>query len=143
MSQTLNQMGGNINWSFFRLIFILFAVGVFMELILIEHYEDPKQLIPVVFIPLSLLFFVLTYFFPGKWIKRITTTIMSLCALAGLLGIFFHLQGNFEFEKEMYPTMSPGNLFVKSLKGATPLLAPGSLIGFGLLGVFYSISRKI
>jgi hypothetical protein len=130
------------NLGFFRFILLFYALGLFLELILIDHYENVKQIIPLLMIPLASLALFLFYYFQGRLLRNLSLLTMAVCILAGILGIFFHFQGNFEFEKEMYPTMSWVNLFIKSMKGATPLLAPGSLIGFGLMGFLYLFSVK-
>ncbi|MFB3131882.1 MAG: hypothetical protein ACE10K_05095, partial [Rhodothermales bacterium] len=43
-----------------------------------------------------------------------------------------------EFELEMYPTLKGLELFWESIKGATPALAPGTMIQLGLLGWAYT-----
>ncbi|MEM6831595.1 MAG: hypothetical protein AAF551_13885, partial [Bacteroidota bacterium] len=61
---------------------------------------------------------------------------ISLVTIAvGLLGIGIHLKNNIDFELEMYPQLNGWNLFVKSMTGALPVMAPGSLIPIGLLGL--------
>ena len=47
------------------------------------------------------------------------------------------LIGNFEFEQEMKPTAKTWDLFVESLSGAFPALAPLTLIILSLIGYTY------
>ena len=67
---------------------------------------------------------------------------MLLTALSGVYGTFLHLRANFEFEQEMKPTETGLNLFLESLSGALPALAPGSLIALALIGYSYLILLK-
>jgi hypothetical protein len=63
---------------------------------------------------------------------------MVLCLFAGLVGLGLHYQGNVEFELEMYPSMGGVDLVWEALTGATPALAPGTMVGLGLLGLAYT-----
>ena len=62
---------------------------------------------------------------------------MILSMFSAGLGIFFHLKGNVEFELEMYPNMGGLKLIWESLKGATPALAPGTMLACGMIGLLY------
>jgi hypothetical protein len=68
---------------------------------------------------------------------------MALCVASGLLGIWFHYQGNVEFELEMYPTIGGVKLFWEAMKGATPALAPGTMIQLGLLGLLFTYRHPV
>jgi len=48
--------------------------------------------------------------------------------LGGIAGIGFHLNNNWEFEREIYPNLSGLDFIWKVLTGAIPVTAPGSLI---------------
>ena len=62
---------------------------------------------------------------------------MGLSMLSALIGIGLHLKGNLEFEQEMYPNMAGFELIWESLKGATPSLAPGTMLATGMIGLLY------
>lgn len=62
---------------------------------------------------------------------------------AGLLGLYYHYTGNSEFELEMRPSMEGFELVWESLKGATPALAPGTLVQFGLLGLLHTFKHPL
>ena len=64
---------------------------------------------------------------------------MILFVLSGLVGLILHYQGNAEFELEMYPSLNGLELFWEAIRGATPTLAPGTMIQLGLLGWVYTI----
>jgi hypothetical protein len=63
---------------------------------------------------------------------------MLVFVLAGMLGVYLHYSGNREFELEMYPTMSGMELFRKTMTGATPALAPGTMIQLAFVGLAYT-----
>jgi hypothetical protein len=43
-----------------------------------------------------------------------------------------------EFELEMYPSMRGFELVAKTMTGATPVLAPGTMALLGLIGLSYT-----
>ncbi|MEQ9423331.1 MAG: hypothetical protein RJQ09_02855 [Cyclobacteriaceae bacterium] len=122
-------------------IVVFMSIGTMAELLLIGHYEDSWQLLPIILIASSMVVFILIH-----WRKTALTgffkTLMIACAISGLIGLWFHLNANFEFEKEMYPTHSFGTLLLKSLTGALPVLAPGSMIVFGSIGYLYVLLKQ-
>lgn len=104
-------------------------VGLTLELLLIGHYADWLQLLP-----LSVLGIAMIGYFLMK--NKTLLRVISLSTIAvGVLGIWIHLKNNYDFELEMYPQLSGWNLFTKSMTGALPVMAPGSLIPIGLLGL--------
>ena len=74
---------------------------------------------------------------PSAAAVRALRLLMLLFVFAGLLGVYHHYGGNVEFELEIYPDMSGFELFLASLQGATPALAPASLSWLGLIGLAY------
>jgi hypothetical protein len=63
---------------------------------------------------------------------------MLLFAAAGLAGLFFHYQGNVEFERERNPDKRGFALFAAAMTGATPALAPGTMVLLGSIGLLYA-----
>ena len=58
---------------------------------------------------------------------------------AGLAGVYFHFQGSAEFKLESQPTLAGMALFWEAIRAkAPPLLAPGSMVQLGLLGLAYT-----
>lgn len=113
-----------------------------MELYLLDHYEDIQQLIPLICIGVALLVLVALIKRPTERIKRLFKLVLGLTALSGLYGTYLHLKANYEFELEMTPTAAGWDLFVESLSGALPALAPGSMIALALIGYSYLILLK-
>lgn len=121
---------------------LFMTIGTAMELYLLSHYEDFNQLIPLIILALGLLFALIIIRWPTSLFKRLFKLVLVLMALSGIYGTYLHLQANYEFELEMTPTASGLDLFVESLSGALPALAPASMIVLALLGYSYLILLK-
>ncbi len=121
---------------------LFMMVGTALELYLLDHYEDTLQLIPMLCIGASIIILVVLLYRRTKWTIRLYKLILALTALSGIYGTFLHLQANYEFELEMKPTAKAWDLFVESLSGALPALAPGSMILLALIGYSYLILLK-
>ncbi len=119
-------------------LFVIGVVGTGLELVLLGHTEDLWQLAPLVLMALSLV--VLCWCLTGRravclrWFQAT----MVMLVLSGFVGLWLHYQGNTEFEREMYPTLNGFELFRESLTGATPTLAPGTMLELGFLGLAYT-----
>jgi len=111
------------------LIFILLHGGLILELLLIGHYESFWQFFPFI----SLGFGLVSLLFRSKPLQLVKFFYL-LTIFAGVLGVILHLKSNWEFEMEMYPGMLLVELVSKSLTGALPALAPGTLIPIGMMG---------
>jgi len=120
---------------FLLLILLLGTVGTTFELLLLGHFEDPWQMIPLVLLTLGILALTWILLAPSRHSLRVLQAVMLLFLVAGVLGLWLHLKGNAEFEQEMYPTLRGLSLLWESLRGATPALAPATMIWFGLLGM--------
>ncbi|PQB05709.1 hypothetical protein [Aureitalea marina] len=119
------------------LALLFIGIGSALELYLLDHYEDVQQLIPLLAIGVSLIAMAVLIARRTRFTEGLFRSIMVLTALSGAYGVFLHLQANFEFEQEMKPGAEPWDLFVESLSGALPALAPASLIAFALIGYAY------
>ena len=64
--------------------------------------------------------------------------VMGLAVAAGIAGLAFHLSDNLAFEREIVPDASLGERLWEAFHGATPLLAPGSLVQLGLVGLIFT-----
>lgn len=120
--------------------FLVSLLGTGAELLLLEHVEGVWQLVPVFLIAVGLVVLL----WHGAARSSISTSIfrglMLLFLISGILGFALHFNGNMAFELEMYPAMKGGELIWETLKGATPVLAPGTMIATGLLGWAYTLA---
>ncbi|MGB7219613.1 MAG: hypothetical protein WBD07_12500 [Vicinamibacterales bacterium] len=119
-------------------ILVLGLTGTGVELLLLEHYEDSWQLVPVVLISSALA--VLAWH--GRRghaasARAIRVTMVSFL-IAGAVGIGLHFRGAAEFQLEIDATLNWWELSKKVMRAkAPPVLAPGIMVQLGLLGLAY------
>lgn len=118
------------------------AIGLLLELYLLDHYEGLFQLIPLICVSLNLLLAVYFLFRYNTLLMKVFKVSLVLNALSGFYGIFLHLKANYEFEKEISPGLDGMDLFMEMASGALPSLAPGSLILLSLIGYSYILLIK-
>jgi hypothetical protein len=111
------------------------AVGLAAELILLEHWGDPRQWIPLTLLVASLGGVAAVVVRPGPTSLRLFRGVMVLVTASGVAGTLFHVQANAGLEREIDPTISGAALAWAALGGGTPSLAPGAMIQLGLLGL--------
>jgi uncharacterized membrane protein len=122
-------------------ILVLGLVGTVTELVLLEHYEQPLQFVPLVLIVAAVS--VLWWEFRRRDLasRRAIQIVMALFVLAGFVGFAAHFRGAAEYQLELNPDMSSWELLEKILHAkAPPLLAPGMMLQLGLLGLAYVFS---
>lgn len=110
------------------------VIGTCAELVLLEHYEDVKQWIPLGLGAAGAAVCLWYWLRPGGASMGAFRLVLVAFAIAGALGLWFHYRGNVEFEKEMYPELAGRALVWQSLTGATPTLAPGAMMFLALVG---------
>lgn len=116
-------------------VLVIGVTGMGLELLLIGHFDDPFQFVPLVLIGASLPTFVVLAARPRIAIVRGVQALMVLFVMSGGMGVILHVRGNAAFELEMYPALAGWDLVRGTLTGATPVLAPGSMSLFGLVGL--------
>jgi hypothetical protein len=122
-------------------VLVLGLIGTVTELILLEHYEQALQFVPLVLIVMGVA--VLAWHAMGKDTAslRALQIVMGLFVLAGFAGMAAHFNGSAEYQLELNPDMSNWELLEKILHAkAPPLLAPGMMIQMGLLGLAYAFT---
>jgi len=123
-------------WRKLGLALLIFSMaGVLTELYFLEHFEDSPQWIPLALLGVGILQSVWVAARPARIAVRAMQALMALYVGSGVLGMYFHLKGNVEFELELHPTVGGMDLLIASLHGATPALAPGTMTQIGLLGL--------
>jgi hypothetical protein len=114
------------------------CAGVLAELVLLEHYDEQVQWVPLVLLTLTLVTTV------WHWVEgrtpslRALQVLMMLLIVSGLVGLVLHLRENISVEEELNPGTGGPDFWLAVLRGDLPLLAPGTLIQFGLLGLLYA-----
>lgn len=119
-------------------ILVLAIAGLLVELLLIEHFEDTWQLVPLVLLGLALPALAWHALAPRPASERVWRGLMALFVIAGFIGFYMHYAGNVEFELEQNPHATRWMLFREAMMGATPSLAPGAMIQIGLIGLLYA-----
>ena len=113
--------------------------GLTTELVLLSHFEDAWQLVPLVLLAQGASAVVWQLLAPTAISTRYFQLTMALMAVAGVAGIVLHYRGNLEFQLEIDATQSSWDLFRKVIHAkAPPALAPGAMTQLGLLGLVYT-----
>jgi hypothetical protein len=122
-------------------VLVLGLIGTVTELILLEHYEQPLQFVPLVLIGLGVVVLAWHAMRPGTASLRSLQIVMGLFVLAGFAGMAAHFNGSAEYQLELDPEMDKWELLEKILRAkAPPLLAPGMMLQLGLLGLAYAFT---
>lgn len=121
-----------------RLLLAIFALGILgtgAELVLLEHYESWQQWLPLAVLAIGLAGTAAVHHRPGRGSVLALRVIATAFLLSGALGIYFHIEANVEFERELDATVGGSELVREALTGAMPALAPGSMALLGLIGL--------
>jgi len=120
------------------LILVAGMLGTVLELLLLEHTEGVWQLAPVVLLAAGLVAVLWHALTRSRASLRAVQVVMLAFLLSGLAGLVLHYRGNLEFELELHASAQGWELIRAALGGATPTLAPGTMIQLGLIGLLYS-----
>src|SRR5262245_55744533 len=94
-------------------VLLLGMTGLLTELVLLAHYTDFKQQIPLALLGLGISIIVLDLLRPREWTRLILQFSMVFFIAAGLLGVVFHYQGSSAFQLESDPSLSGTRLMWK------------------------------
>src|SRR5262249_32149662 len=116
-------------------------LGTIVELILLEHYEQALQLVPLALIALAIVTLVWHFLRGDAASLNALLVVMTLFVLASIVGLVAHFHGSAEFQLDLDPEMGTWELIEKVVHAkAPPLLAPGMMLQLGLLGLAYVFS---
>lgn len=119
-------------------ILVLGILGSGAELVLIGHFEDLRQWIPLVLLALGLIICTWQSLCGGAAALTTLRWLMIAFVVSGAVGSYFHYQGAAEFKLESNPQLSGWTLFLATIGAKNPpLLAPGVMIQLGLLGLTF------
>jgi hypothetical protein len=122
-------------------VLALGLAGTVTELVLLEHYEQPMQFVPLVLIVAAVAAIAWQVMRNDAASLRAVEIIMALFVVAGFVGIAAHFRGSAEFQLDLNPSMTAWELVEKVMRAkAPPLLAPGMMLQMGLLGLAYVYS---
>ncbi|MDE3001069.1 MAG: hypothetical protein OXU79_18490 [Gemmatimonadota bacterium] len=120
------------------LIFFLGSAGLGAELLLLEHFTEWRQQVPLALLGLGLILMVTHLVYKRRVVVRLFRLTMLAFVLGGIVGVWIHFDANMAFELEMYSKLSGWYLITRAAHGALPVLAPGALIQLGLIGLLYA-----
>src|SRR3981189_103020 len=101
-------------------VLVLGLIGTVTELVLLEHYEQPLQFVPLVLIALGIMALVWHVVRPEAATLPGLQIVMGLCVLAGFLGMAAHFNGSAEYQLELDPDLSTWDLVEKILHAKAP-----------------------
>ena len=119
------------------------STGTLLELLLIGHSEMAAQFAPLILLGVGILVAGWTLIAPCAVTIRSLQVLMGLFVVSGLVGVFLHYKGNETFELEMTPSRAGISLVSKTLTGATPVLAPGSMSLLGCVGLAFAYRHPL
>lgn len=119
-------------------IFLFGVTGTALELVLLEHLDGWKQWVPVALLALGAVQGAWVAWRPQPVALRAFAGLLATYLIAGAVGTWFHYAGNVEWELERTPEIAGFALFKAAMEGATPSLAPGTMIQLGLIGLLFT-----
>ena len=118
-----------------RGLFFLGALGVLVELLLIEHHSDWRERLPLFVLGGSLVALALEAWRGGPGLRALLRLGSSTLVVVSLVGLYLHYRSNEEFQRELHPELEGWGLFLASMRAhSPPSLAPAVLVLLGILG---------
>jgi hypothetical protein len=114
---------------------IMLFAGAIVELWLVGHTQSWLQWIPFVLSAMGSATVFIVLFRSTPATVRVLRVSMGVIVLGTLLGVYEHISGNIELEREVNPTANSSRLLWRGVTGGNPLLAPGVLAIAALLAV--------
>ena len=120
-------------------LLVLELIGTGVELLLMSHFEEVWQIVPLALIALAL--GILGWHAAARSaisIHALRVTMVLAIVSAGI-GFALHYRANAEFQLDIDPSAGGPALWMKVLRAkAPPALAPGVMAHLGLLGLAYT-----
>lgn len=116
-----------------RLRSVLFALaatlflGTVIELLAVKHYDSRLQLLPFALCGIGFVAVAIAWTKPLPKAVLAIRLLMFLTAVGSLWGVYAHIEGNYDFAREIRPRESMTAHIRSALTGRDPLIAPGIL----------------
>ncbi len=110
------------------------SLGTVAELLLMAHTDGPWQQVPIGLLAAGCLALLVQVSAPREATRRAFLGLMVVFATTGVAGGMLHFNGNLEFARELDPELSGGTLLGEVMTGATPVLAPGTMVLLAAVG---------
>lgn len=113
--------------------------GMAIELLLLAHYEDATQVIPLAAAGAALVAVIWTLLRPGPPAVRTLQVVMLAFVAAGIVGVTMHVEANAAAHREADPALA-GRAPVQRVVTTPepPVMAPLLMVYLGLLGLLYT-----
>jgi hypothetical protein len=112
-----------------------------IDLLLVGHTQKPSQLIPFVMLAINFAFVLALLARPEAGTLRAYRWFAGAMLLTGLIGVGFHLHGNYEMVQRFSPDLSGLPLLLEVLSGKNPALAPGLFAQIAALGLMFTFKH--
>jgi hypothetical protein len=124
-------------------ILVVGLIGSAVELLLLKHTDGFWQLLPLLLIGAALLGLAWHAAAPSRASLRALQALMAILVVSGIAGVLLHYRGNVEWELERLPGTHGWELFRHAVMGATPALAPGTMLQLGLVGLLFTYRHPV
>src|SRR5688500_719168 len=140
MVEIASREPATLTWirKFLLISLVLGVIGTAGELVLLGHIESPAQWLPLGALVASIPLLLWHAKAPGKTTVRTLQLLMVVFIVFGIVGVGLHYDGNAEFERELHPDDAGMTFLSHVAAGATPVLAPGSMVLLGLVGMAHA-----
>jgi hypothetical protein len=120
-------------------VLVFGLAGTGLELVLIQHYEDPLQIVALVLLAAGLVIALWHGVARDAASVRALQGMMTLFLLAGVVGAGLHYRGGAQFQLEIDSSQTRWQVFKKVMRAkAPPVLAAGVMVQLGLVGLVYA-----
>jgi hypothetical protein len=125
-------------------VLVLGLLGTETELVLLKHYDEPWQFLPLFLIASAISVLAWHTKRHDRSSLRALQVIMLLFLVAGFVGVGLHFRGAAQFQLETDPAMGKWDLIKKVMRiESPPVLAPGVMLQLGLIGLAYAFSDSL
>lgn len=111
------------------------SLGTIVELLLAQHYESAVQILPFVLCAIGIIVVAAALWRPWRTTLWLLRGVMAVTILGSLFGIYEHVERNAAFASEIHSGVTGLNIWIETLTGAAPLLAPGMLALAAVLAI--------
>jgi hypothetical protein len=110
-----------------------------VDLLLLGHFKDSNQLIPLTVAGAALISIAWVAASPRPGSVRVLQFLMLCFIGTGIIGVTLHSKGGITAQREVDPSLAGRALFWKVIGAPDPpVLSPGIMVQLGLLGLVYA-----